>query len=482
MSVLAETSSEPVERIGPVALQWAAWAASAYVIIVFVHGETIAGQSFGVRLSLVAFCVVAGLVAVGIRLSVVRAALPASKMLNLGLLMFGTLVGLILVDEIFGVYTNVQRARTASTNQSAHTDSRAWLPEGLPPTFAPSGDGFLLYKHDVVVDMKTYGWMYKTEMLSSRTLVDTVLDLRDRSYQIGPLGLRDLTPIGSARYFALGNSFVFGYGINEADTWPILLGNALGEHVYNLGIAGAGPAAEVALLKHMMAVHADSLHIQKLIWMMYEGNDLDDDSRSSPPVARTGLSAMLSGTALQVAVDLPNFVKNESVLRKLLYGDLILPFGLHRARYGIRTIDGVALETPLFRSKLGNKMFAERHINRAQLSRAEVMNHKNLPSIEQAFRDMRVLADRGGFTVTVVLAPSDVRLHGPAFEGFPKLEPPHFLNWLATQANDQGFQTVNLLPLMQPIADEELLYSRDDSHWNRRGNEVVAQLLKDAIH
>jgi hypothetical protein len=40
-----------------------------------------------------------------------------------------------------------------------------------------------------------------------------------------------------------------------------------------------------------------------------------------------------------------------------------------------------------------------------------------------------------------------------------------------------GFETLNLFPLMQPYADKELLYLRDDDHWNARGNEVVAEVI-----
>ena len=44
------------------------------------------------------------------------------------------------------------------------------------------------------------------------------------------------------------------------------------------------------------------------------------------------------------------------------------------------------------------------------------------------------------------------------------------------------FGVVNLLTLLQPYAGSEMLYYRDDHHWNERGNEVVARLLQAALH
>jgi GTPase Era involved in 16S rRNA processing len=95
---------------------------------------------------------------------------------------------------------------------------------------------------------------------------------------------------------------------------------------------------------------------------------------------------------------------------------------------------------------------------------------------------MRSLSERLGFCVTVVIAPSASRLHGAQFEGFPKLsERSHFADYVRELAHEQGFRVTNLVEEMAPYADEELLYYRDDHHWNPRGNALAAELIRAAL-
>ncbi len=107
-----------------------------------------------------------------------------------------------------------------------------------------------------------------------------------------------------------------------------------------------------------------------------------------------------------------------------------------------------------------------------------VMNHPHRAALEQVFKDMASLGKEYQFDVTVLIAPTDSRLYASHFEDFPPIsEEPYFINFVADLSREVGFQTVNLLPLLQPYAEKELLYFRDDDHWNARGNEVVAEIL-----
>jgi hypothetical protein len=54
---------------------------------------------------------------------------------------------------------------------------------------------------------------------------------------------------------------------------------------------------------------------------------------------------------------------------------------------------------------------------------------------------------------------------------------PHFLRFVERLAGRTGFSTVNLADLMRPYAERELLYFRDDTHWNAHGNRVAAELI-----
>jgi len=93
-------------------------------------------------------------------------------------------------------------------------------------------------------------------------------------------------------------------------------------------------------------------------------------------------------------------------------------------------------------------------------------------------REVQALSQQAGFDVTILLAPSDARMYGAAFDGMPRLSAePSFLNQVNAMARELGFKTVDLAELMRPYASREMLYYRDDHHWNERGNAVAAQLI-----
>src|SRR5687767_6070371 len=98
------------------------------------------------------------------------------------------------------------------------------------------------------------------------------------------------------------------------------------------------------------------------------------------------------------------------------------------------------------------------------------MDHPNRAALEQVFKDMASLGKKYQFAVTVLIAPTDSRLYASHFEDFPPISAePYFIGFVADLSREMGFQTVNLfnlLPLLQPYANKELLYFRDDDHWN----------------
>ena len=130
----------------------------------------------------------------------------------------------------------------------------------------------------------------------------------------------------------------------------------------------------------------------------------------------------------------------------------------------------------------GLKPFHRLYVTRAALPRSYVETHPNLAPLESTLRDMRALAARHGFRVTVVLAPSAERLYAPYYEKFPSVSPtPYFLDHVEAVARGLGLGVMNLYAPLRPRADRELLYYRDDTHWNERGQEVVAEVIAERI-
>jgi hypothetical protein len=58
---------------------------------------------------------------------------------------------------------------------------------------------------------------------------------------------------------------------------------------------------------------------------------------------------------------------------------------------------------------------------------------------------------------------------------------PHFSNHVKQVSGEVGFGFVDLAELLAPYAANELIYNRDDTHWNERGHELVAQLLAQQV-
>jgi acetyltransferase AlgX (SGNH hydrolase-like protein) len=478
---------EALSRLGPSLFRFAGVALWSYICFALLLGERIAGITFGALPTLL--LLVVGIAALLMTPRLVRRTLSPSRMFEVGVagvIVFG---GILLIDVVYTAVRNGQgmHARAVIGTDQREADWHVWHGELFPRSYFPTEKNFFLYKPDVRLSALTYGEHYQPSMLASPTLRDSVLEPHRLSYVIGPHGLRELEPLTGTRVFALGDSFVFGAATNEGKTWVDLLGAALGEPVYNLGVSNTGPKQQLMLLEHLLATNGDSMRVGRLLWMIFEGNDLEnsyDELRGVSTAPSTGLRARFEGTVAEVLMSVPGRLRNESVLRRLLDGELWLSArGPDRSFGGRMELDGARFETPLFHSRRwGYRLFNPNDVERATKPREYVLEHPHRPLLDQTFADMKALSERNGFRVTVLVAPSDVRVYGADFEGFPALsEKPHFIDYVVELSRRTGFGVVNLLPLLQPFAERELLYYRDDHHWNERGNAIVAQLIRDAL-
>ncbi|MDH3222737.1 MAG: SGNH/GDSL hydrolase family protein, partial [Gemmatimonadota bacterium] len=108
-----------------------------------------------------------------------------------------------------------------------------------------------------------------------------------------------------------------------------------------------------------------------------------------------------------------------------------------------------------------------------------VRDHPNRPLLDDVFREMAELAREFDVQVTVLLAPTAARLHGPYFQAFPAIsERPYFLEYVGSVAGSVGFEVVDLHDFLVPDGGRELLFFRDDDHFNVRGHERVAEIVQ----
>jgi lysophospholipase L1-like esterase len=100
------------------------------------------------------------------------------------------------------------------------------------------------------------------------------------------LGLRDpethrIVKRNGIRIAAIGDSFTFGWGVNDQDAWPLLLETALDQaEVWNLGRPGAGPREYADIAESVI----DYLHADLIFVGILQADDLKQCTARSHPV------------------------------------------------------------------------------------------------------------------------------------------------------------------------------------------------------
>jgi hypothetical protein len=413
-----------------------------------------------------------------------RRILALSRLQDLCLAVSVSVCAIILVDIGFSVWLNALGA-SEPVRESTADDQYLLMGELSPRFFYPTTRNFRLLKPKVKLAGAHYGAYYLPRLMKSSTLAQSVFQLKHVSYSIDEYGFRETVSPLDAKVFALGDSFVFGHGVDQTRSWVKLLEDVIETPVYNLGISGASPKDELMLLEHVLQRNPESFKIKQLLWMIYEGNDLEDSYQTyrDVPSEKRGLSDLFAGTVLEAAGAFPFLIEKESVIRKLI--DRKMNFALPGLLQGFNPnwIDGVSLPTSLYHSRsYGYRFFHQVDLDRVSQPQSYVLNHPNRPLLDQVFRHMAELSRRLQFSVKVLIAPSAVRLYAHYFEHFPKISTrPYFIEYVADLSSRTGFEVVNLQTLMEPYVKRELLYFRDDTHWTERGNQVVANIVAEEL-
>lgn len=397
-----------------------------------------------------------------------------ATVLRMSVVVSVTIVSLVVADIIFTARLDARTFGRPNLSQSRLYDPEPALGELLPHLYYPTELNFRLHKANVSLSGAAYGGFYSPELLESPTLAKAFVKHRF-SWTIDSHGFRNTIPLGSAEIFALGDSFTFGWAVDADTSWVGRLQTELDRPIYNLGVHDGSPKQELELLEYMFRAQADSMHVRRLLWLIYEGNDLEDSYAERAPQPEVHSPGCVER--------FPWFIRNHAILHRLLSGELSLRAhdeGPDPSRF---VVDGVASWYPLYDSEVfGPRLFQPTHLEHLAQPASYVRDHPNRPRLDAVFDEMASLAAEHSFEVVVIIAPTSGRVHGPYFEGFPTLsEKPWFINYVAELAQTEGFQVVNLLPHLQPYAGRELLYFRDDDHWNARGHALVAEIIRSEV-
>ena len=395
---------------------------------------------------------------------------------------FTAMVSLLCVltaDVGYSAYLNtiVPTSSKQDFQYSLESTDRYMINEFYPRLYFPTEKNFYIHKPNFSVSGEHYGSMYSADLMKSPTLAKTVFQLQRDSISIDQHGFRETTSPSGTEIFALGDSYTVGLGVSQNDIWVKRLEKTLGRPIYNLGVTGLSPKEEFLLLEHMLS-QGSEFRVRHLLWMIYEGNDLEDSYKSLRPAPQSDQRSLFADTIVDCLVGIPVKIRDEAIFNRIRRDQVTFdsPLGGAKSHY---FVDGVRLTHPLYHSRLhGYRLFNSLYLARVSQPRSYVTDHPNLRAFEQVFKDMAILQKRYDFKVTVLIAPMVSRLYAPYFTDFPHVsDEPYFINHVENLCNSVGFQSLNLFSLMQPYVDREMLYFKDDDHWNARGNEVVAEIV-----
>jgi hypothetical protein len=451
-----------------------------YVLCVGFLDETIAGVK--VSTTHLVFAALAGFVFSGMCFTWIqkRRMVATTTIRDTALGVSAVVVGLVLLDVGYSVYLNASQPR--QTADDRHSDPNVWIGEFYPELYFPTEKNFRLHKPGRSITGSHYGDMYRPALLASPLLSSSVFSKKHVTISINDDGFREATSLQGHKIVALGDSFAFGWGIDQDRTWVELLERSISEPIYNMGIHDSSPKQELLLLEHVIDSQKVDLREGIVLWMLFEGNDLEDSYDELHTVTKpvSSFGNLFKETIFEIIGKLPLGLRQQSVFARLKDGRVELSGLLKESGTNDHyVIDGIPSAFPLYVSdRFGPKLFSHKQIRAAQRSEQYVESHPNSLRLRKTFERMKSLAQRAGFHVVVIIAPSDARLHGAEFEDFPSLSDKSYFNILITRlAGHHGFEVVNLQESLRQTAMRQLLHFRDDDHWNEQGHVAVADIL-----
>ena len=294
-------------------------------------------------------------------------------------------------------------------------------------------DAELLFKirpHiDAVVDHPDYHVRIKTN-----------LNLADIGFRGGSLG-------GPAWAAAVGDSFTFGVGMDQEDTWVNLLARALGKEIINLGIPAQGPPQYTRILKR----YALALHPRVVFYCFYY-NDLNAANRFYR-MKRTW-------------IPVTRYLRQYSVIYNLLSEN--------------RAVGAPAAEQ-------ADVEGAELNISPDDVRRSVARQDRNF---EQRWRltvkeidDAISASHQAGVQMIMLYLPSRWEVYWEQFQAqhhLPgTLDIDRLRRTVVNYCGDRKLACFDLTPVLKREAQQgKQLYFRIDGHWNKEGNRIVAEALQ----
>lgn len=253
----------------------------------------------------------------------------------------------------------------------------------------------------------------------------------------------------------VGDSHVFGWGVSDEENWVHLVDAALPDRVIrNLGLIGAAPEQYTRVLERY-GLGAAPDHPDHIMYMVFPGNDGGDQrlfdrwqAAGSPGNLDVWRFGGGSGPGLL----------ERSALLKLVKA----------------AIEGRALRGHTVEFADGSRVRIARGAH-ASSQRELVDGAPTRASILASIAAARTLADSIGADFTLLLMPTKAEVYLDAGEA-----PPELISALRPALEAAGYEMLDLTDVLQ-AGNSEALFFEVDGHLNARGNQVVADAIREYL-
>ena len=280
-------------------------------------------------------------------------------------------------------------------------------------------------------------------------------------------GYRNLREITAADIALIGDSYIEGAYVSDDETCAVALERLTGRPVVNLGVSGYGSLQQLKVLER----HALPLGPRLIAWFFFEGNDLYDDQEYENAILYRYDGAESASAGLEL--DWSNFgevsfVANSfRLFRRMchpLVPNSVATFGWFRDERG--------QQHRLYFYGYGSMRFDD-------------FERGRLEKTANAFRQGKAICDREKIKLVAFFIPMKFRVYDAYCTYHPESpcrewEPWELPDRFRELCEGIGVPLVDLTGPMRRAAESgKLLYAPEDSHWNRRGHEFVAELVRD---
>lgn len=292
-------------------------------------------------------------------------------------------------------------------------------------------------------------------------------------------GFRNRHSRGPVDIVAIGDSFTFGYGVDDDKAWPSLLERETGMLVANLGQTGYGPQAELQVLEQV------GLPLQpKLVIWQFFANDFHDAAKfqewqraGKPNLFQWGAERSASMQAERdsrsALAGVRGFLHNNVVSYELV------KYVLGLGAYGERRTQQMA-------AQVGPSLL---YLNRAQL---DDWSNPNWPAVAEGAALTKTTLLRAaqeveatGASFVILMIPSKEEMFapwlGPEALHDPWTRPRNSQDMLAF-CEQNGLTCLDMFDTVREAVEHGAIpYFQHDGHMDETGNALIANYLSDLL-